>query len=280
MIQPGLDNQLISSFLLLLDYRILSRGQAYTNYSSLFYPITSYDQNLNIYSCPFKSLVNDIGISGANVLSGVYLNGNYVTIGQSGLQAINHYNGCLYFNQQLPNNTIISGNYAIKDFSIKISDQPEYKLLFETKYTTNGAYLQNPTGISLDSETSPIIYLRTKHDDNVPFALGGYEDKTKILRAIVIADTEYQRMAVVNILKDMCYSPFYITTQVPFDAFGSYTGIPYSYTGLPQNNNYFPWIFDVKVTDIPRYRQFKSTPANMSMCDFQIKTIAKHTYQA
>jgi hypothetical protein len=241
MIQPGFDNQLISSFLLMLDYKILSRGQAYTNFSSEFFPIVSYDNNLYAYACPFKSLCNDSSISGANIISGVYLNGNYIGIGQSGLQYINHYQGVVYFNNQLPSNTVISGNYAVKDFTLELSDQPEYKLLFETKYTTNGKFAQTAAGIPLDEKTSPIIFLRVKIDDDKPFALGGYEDKTKIIRAIVIADSEYQRTAVCNILKDLCYSPFNITTQLPFDFNGNYTGISYiqNLTGKYVNGGFY-----------------------------------------
>jgi hypothetical protein len=277
-IQPHYDNKLTSSFMLLIDNKILSQGQAFTNYSSLFYPINSYISNEYAYACPFKSLVNDISISGANVISGLYLNGNYVNIGQSGLVSINHYNGAAFFNTKLPTNTIISGNYSVKDFNIKISDQPEYKLLFETDYTTNGKYYQSPTGIDLDAETSPIIFLRTKMDNPVPFSLGGIENKKKTIRAIIIADSEYQRMAVCGILKDMMYSPFYIKTGLPFDAMGNYTGIPYNFNSLGNDNTYLPWIMKTQVVDVPRQGDFKTMPKNMSFVDFQVQTLALHTY--
>ena len=277
MISPQLDNQLLSSFLLTLDHRILDKGTAYTNYSSLFYPVDSYYQGQYIYSCPFRSLVNDVSISGANVISGLYINNNFVTIGQSGLQSINPYLGAAFFNSPLPDNSVVSGNYAVKDFSIKISDQPEWKLLFESEYIINGKYAQTPTGLPLDTETSPIIFLRTKSAVVNPIGLGGWEDNVKVVRAIVIADTEYSRTAVCNIMKNMLYSPLYITTNVPFAADGSYTGVNYDFTALTKDLTWFPWIFKVTVSDIPRAGDFKTINKNMAMVDFHLNTIIRHT---
>lgn len=278
MIQPQYDNKLLSAFLLLIDHQVQSKGLAYTNYSSRFFPVASQIQGQYAYAAPFKSLCNDVSVSGANIMSGVYLNGNYVTIGQSGLAAINHYNGAVYFKNPLPANVIVSGNYAIKDFSIELTDQPEYKLLFETKYVSSPKYDQTLSGLDLDVKTSPIIFLRTKNDDDEPFALGGIEKKSKIVRAIVIADTEYQRMAVCNILKNMMYSPFYLTPTLPFDSMGNYTGLAYNYNNLIKDSGSFPWIMKVKVVDIPRAAAFASMPKNMSMVDFNIQTIALHSY--
>ncbi len=276
---PQFDNKLMSSFLLLLDHRIQDKGSAFTNYSSQLFPVTSYVNGKYAYASPFKQLCNDTSISGANVMSGVYLNGHYVSIGQSGLSAINHYQGAVYFNNVLPSNTIVSGNYAIKDFSIELTDQPEYKLLFQTKYLASNKYNQTLSGLDLDTKTSPIIFLRTKSDDNVPFALGGIENKTKVVRAIVIADTEYQRTAVCNILKDMTFSPFFLTNTLPFDAMGNMTGINYNFNSLIRDSGYFPWIMRVKVIDVPTVADFATMPKNMSMVDFNLNTLALHTYK-
>lgn len=279
MILPQLDNKIMSSFLLLIDNKIQSKGGAFTNFSSQFYPIkNSYVQGQYAYSAPFRQLVNDTSISGATVISGVYLNGNYINIGQSGLRSINHYQGTLYFNNQLPHNTIISGNYSIKDFSIEITDQPEYKLLYESSYIPSNKYNQTLSGLDLDVKTSPIIFLRTKNDNPEPFALGGIENKKKTIRAIVIANTEYQRMAVCCVLKDMMYSPFYITNDLPFDAVGNNTGINYNYNNLTRDLSYYPWIMKTKVIDVPRAGDFKSLAKNVSFVDFEINILALHSY--
>ena len=130
------DHQYISSFTLFLDNQILSQGSSFTNYSGLFYPVNSYLYGYTAYNCGFRQIVNDISISGANVMSGVYVNGQYTTIGGSyGLASINHSLGNIYFTGNLlPQNPIISGNFAIKDFNISITDEQEYDMLFNTEF--------------------------------------------------------------------------------------------------------------------------------------------------
>jgi hypothetical protein len=272
------DNKLLSSFLLLIDHKIQQKGQAFFNHSSQFYPISSNIQGQYVYSLPFKQICNDTSISGANIISGVYLNGNPITIGQSGLVSLNHYDGACYFSSPLPKNTVISGDYAIKDFSINLTDKQEYKLLFETVYKTNNMYVQTLSGLSLDTRTFPIVYLKTKNDENKPFALGGIENKTKVIRAIVIADTEYQRTAVTNILKDMCYSPFYLYSGIPFDSMGNFTGKNYSFDDLQKDPSYFPWIMKVTSADVPSVGSYAPINQNVCLVDFTINTLALHSY--
>lgn len=262
--------------MLLLDNEIQKRGQAYTNYSGLFYPIPSDINGLYTYSAPYKQLCNDTSISGANVMSGVYLNGHFVTVGQSGLVGINHYQGALYFNQNLPKNTVISGNYAVKDFSIELTDQPESKLLFETKYWSFANNITPLSGLTLDIRTSPAIFLRTKYGENVPFALGGMDDRTKKIRAVVIADNEYQRSAVCGIMQNMAYTPFYLANSIPMDQLGNMTGINYNFKNINFDAGTFPWIMKVKITDAPRHAQFKDVWKNTALVDFEISTIYKH----
>ena len=91
-------NTLTSSFLLFLDNQILKKGEAYTNVSSLFYPVTGVYDGYYTYAAPYKQIVSDSSIAGISQLSGVYLNGNFVVPGQSGLVAINHYDGQAIFN--------------------------------------------------------------------------------------------------------------------------------------------------------------------------------------
>jgi hypothetical protein len=276
--KPTFDQKLISAFMLNLDNRLLSRGQAFQNWSGLFYSTTSDINGLYTYTAPFQNLVNDTSISGATVMSGIYLNGNPITIGTSGLVSINHFKGALYFNQSLPSNTIISGNYSIKDFGVHITDKPEYELLFDTAFSTNGEYAQTLTGLSLEDVTAPVIYLRTKANAAKPFAFGALEDKTKTIRAIIIASNEFQRLGASNILCDMLYSPFYCPLSLPFDTLGNYTGVNYSYTGLSFDNSNSPWIMSVKASDVPRAGDFKPLPYRFSFVDFEISTILTHTY--
>src|ERR1700758_3177468 len=137
--KPTLEAQIVSNFMLYIDHSIQQQGQAYTNYSGQLFPVKSNYGGLYAYATPFKQLCNDTSVAGAQVMSGVYINGHFAPVGTSGLIAINHYNGTVYFSSPLPATAFVSGQYAIKDFSIELADQPEWKLLYETKYVTNNS---------------------------------------------------------------------------------------------------------------------------------------------
>lgn len=79
-------------------------------------------------------MVYDTSVSGANQISGVYVNGVFNSPGTGGnLISINPNQGQVYFNADKSSATI-SGNYAIKDLNLVITDEREEKLLFETQY--------------------------------------------------------------------------------------------------------------------------------------------------
>lgn len=271
--QPQLDNKIISSFLLYVDNRVQQRGEAYYNTNGLFYQTQSNINGLYAYTSPYKQLCNDISITGANILSGVYLNNNYVSIGQSGLVAINHYDGAIYFNSGLPKNTIISGNFAIKDFSVYLSDQPDFKLLFETKYYTNPKYGNIPkSGLPLDVKTAPAIYITVKTQENKPLVFGGIDDNAIQLRAVVIAENAYQKIGVCNILKNLFMRPFRLVESTPFDYLGNMTGINYNYTQLSSSNTYKPLVLKSKVTEVNLDGEFLDMKKQFAFVDFDIST--------
>ena len=230
-----LDVRILSSLALYVDYKLLKQGAAYTNASGALYPIQSDLKGLYGYTVPHKQVVNDTSISGANIMSGVYLDGSFITPGQSGLYGINHYKGVAYFTGAISNPTgRLSAKYAFKDFSVKVTDQTDYKLLFGNKYLSNQQYAATPTGIEEDVEIYPIIYIRPTSVENNPFALAGLDDNTMIARAVIIAEDMYSVLGAVNILKDLNLKQLPVYSSLPFNQMGLYTGIPYNFEQLPQ----------------------------------------------
>lgn len=276
-----LDNKIVSSFLLLVDHVMQSTGQAFYNTTGTFYSTPSNIAGLYVYSSPFKSLCNDVSVTGATVMSGVYLNGNYVSIGQSGLQGINHYEGTLYFSSQLPASTRITGSFGVKEFSVQIADKPEWKLLFETKYVSNNGFSNGislpSTGLGLEVKTSPILMIRAKMQNTKPFAVGGLDDSKIRLRTIVIADSEYQKLAATNVLKNFNYRFLPIITSVPFSSVGTLTGTnQYDYNALTVDSVYQPTILSVNVIEIPIGGEYRNINRNMALVDYEISTIISH----
>lgn len=260
-----------------MDHEVQRRGQAYTNYSGLFYPVSGTRSDTFTYSAPYKQLCNDTSISGAQVMSGVYLNNNLISVGQSGLKYINHYEGALYFTGKLPNNTRISGNYAIKEFNVRLTDKPDWKLLFETKYVTNSKYNQTLSGLPFDVQTCPSIFIKVKDSQNVPFAFKSMDDNVMQIRTVVVADSEFEKVAACNILKNLSYRPINLINNTPFDSLGNMTGVNYNYDTLSVDSAYLPWIMGVKVIDVPQQGPYQDINKNMAIVDFELSTVMRHT---
>jgi|SRR5882724_119143 len=276
MIAPQLDNLVVSSFLLFIDHEIQRQGNSYSNKSGLFYPEQSDVSGLYIYSCPYLQLCNDTSISGANIMSGIYLNGVFVKVGQSGLVAINHYDGDVKFNTPLPKNTVVSGNFAVKDFNIYLADQPDYNIILSDKYSSNPKYAQQATGIPLGNKIMPAVFLVPKEQEAKDLVFGGIDDNAMRIRAMVVCENVYQRVAVCGILKNFKLRQFPLIASTPFDYLGNMTGINYNYTGLPYYGLYSPFVRRAKVNEIPEVGSYTDVTKQFAMVDFDVSVWASH----
>ena len=273
--KPQFENKVMSSLLLYLDNTILRVGEAYTDHSGLFYPDRK-DLNYGYYgySSPFKQLVNDQSITGAQILSGVYVDSTLTTSGVN----VNHYNGQVFFTGD-QGSAKISGNYSIKDFNISMTSKPEQDLLFETKFKLRPKTDQTITGLEPYQDTFPAIYVKNMGGVNEPFAFGGMANTIVKARAIVIADSAYKLDAVASILKDTARDFFRIIepSGLPFNALGlSATGAGYDYTGVTDSSNGYDgaYIKDVRVTsNIPRMSDDSiNTEIYPAFVDFRLET--------
>lgn len=236
-----LDNKVMSSFYLWLDHTILTKGEAFTNFSGLFYKIsTPYYPYDYTYALPFKQIIADNSIVGANIMSGIYINGNYIQTGQSGLVAINYDQGQVIFSQNV-DSARLSGNYAVKDYNVSIATDPEQKLLFETKYETRPKTQRQITGLGPQTLTYPIIFLKNEGSINEPFAFGGTDTTVFNIRAITISDSQFSLDALCSILRDKVrtYIPLIPSSSMPYNFLGDTRNNNYNYLNLPSEDNIF-----------------------------------------
>ena len=242
------EHKVVSSFLFFLEHELCSRGKAYTNYVSEFYPVQNNYQNYYTYAAPFQQFVFDDSLSFSQgdktrkpeIPSGIYLNDIYVQPGTSGLHAIDYNKGQLHFSLDYPATANIrpSGRYAVKDFNIYLTNEPEHKLLFETKFKLNPKVYQQPTGLPPDSQTYPAIYIRNLTSTNVPVSVDGpssyrssYYDSENFIRAIVLSDSAYLLDACGCLMKDMKKRrvPILEAEDQPFGPLGYTGGAPFNY---------------------------------------------------
>ena len=232
------NNIVMSSMIFWFDNKLLNKGEAFTNHSSNFWPIDTRYFGYYTYGAPFKQMVIDESIGGANIISGVYINGSFTEVGQNYLSGINASQGQLYFSQPIAGApSSISGNYAVKDFNVYLTSETEEDLLFETQFQLQPKTYQNPTGLPSNVETYPAIYLKYQGGNNEPLAFGGL-DKTNInVRAIVLSDNIFKLDAVTSIFRDTARSlvPLMYDNEMPFNALGSCAGDCFNYLELTAN---------------------------------------------
>ena len=266
-----LENKIMSSFLQFVDNEIVNKGEAYTNHSSLLYPVDNMYNGYHTYAAPFKQMVADSSISGPDVMTSVYIDGVQTNMNNDDLVGINHYEGQTYFTSDKSAN-VISGNYAIKDFNVYLTNDPEEKVLFEEKYHIRPKTLEAVSGLAPETQTYPAVYIKNNGGDHIPFALGGVDNNRVDIRAIVLADSSFKLDAVCGILKNTHRSYVPLIENLPFSAMNAYTGVNYNYTTLSaaatgQN----PLIWDVFVSKNVARGEGLNPDVFAAFVDFQLQ---------
>ena len=271
------DHRVMSSLLLYLDHRLLSSGEAYFDATGHFYPVENEYTNRYTYALPYKQLVNDESITGATVMTGVYLNSVFVTPGTSGLLNINHYNGTVDFDSDMSNEEI-TGSFSVKEASFVLTDDPDSKLVYENKYFKNPKYNQTLSGLQPDTYSLPAIFLKKRGGANEPFALGNCDMTRLDVRAIVVSDNQYTADGIASIFKDTNWRRYDFVDDPPFDVRGGYTGMSYNYTGETSNALTGPLIESVNESTIQARGDYQSINNNLNVTfvDFEINYIRPH----
>jgi len=274
-------NTLTSSFLLYLDNTILKRGEAYTNVSSNFYPITGVYDGYYTYAAPYKQIISDASITGAAQMTGVYLDGNFITPGQSGLVAINHYDGQVIFSSNKNANTI-SGDYSIKDFNVYLTDKAEDYLLFTTKIEPKSRKGIPKRGLEINEITYPAIFLRLDSSTNDPFAFGGTDMTKTYFRTILMSNSMFSLDAACGILRDSAHNFFRLVdnNDLRLNAMSSYTGVSYNYAAVATGETAY-----MSEVNVSRVRPISSPDfvnmnpeAYSAFVDFEVQSI-RNTHQ-
>ena len=236
------DNQVLSSFLLWFDHTLLDVGEAYQNTTGQFYNVSQEFAGYQTYASSYSQIVSDASITGATIPTGLYVGSNLVNVGQgagTGLYAIDYNNGRSYWSGEQGDN--VTGSFAIKDFNTFLTNRTEDEILFQSQYT-NRNKISNivPTGLEADTKTYPVVYIKNDGSTNDPFAFGGQDNTVIDVRAIVIADSQFEIDAIGSLFRDQVrkYFSLFEASEMPFDQFGYYrNGTQYNYdTALAGKN--------------------------------------------
>lgn len=274
-------NNFVSSFFLWLDHEILSKGEAFTNYSGKLYESTdpAYELNSSVYSSPFKQWVYDSSISGANIPSGIYSNGQFLVRGTSGTTIDWNHGRIIFNNNTINNNQNLTASYSFKDFNLYYTDEREDKLLFDKSYTLTPKTTRITGGLGYLEIPYPCIFIKLKTNENKPFAFGGQDTMENWIRCIILARDTFSLDSLSSILTDSARKvfPVFNADSLPFNYFGDLkTGNSYNYTNMcttqPASN--LVYIKNVSISKFGEQENLYINKRTMAaFADFELESI-------
>jgi hypothetical protein len=228
-------HKLTSSFFLWFDNFLLKKGEAYSNKTGeLFnYADPRLDSRYVAYGSPYKQWVTDSSIAGAIIPTGVSVVGAG-TSGRDNGVVFDFENGRALFSGSDTSMTV-TGEFAVKDFSVYLTNDTEDDLIVENKYTVNSRIPSGPlTYIDPYDDVIPAIFLSISQAENNPFALGGMQETKIQAKAVILAEDTYQLDGVMSIFMDSVNE---VIAAIPMSGYpitelGDLKDGNFNYTGL------------------------------------------------
>jgi len=275
--KPQYQHELMTSFFLWFDHELLQKGEAYSNKTGTLY--AQSDSRLpNSYislQSNYKQWVNDSSITGAiNPIIPTDFEGS----GRANDIVFDFENGRLIETGSVVSaGDTLTGTFAVKDFNVYLTNETEEDLIIENKFKLNSRY-GTPTmsGIEPYDQVTPAIFLNVEFSRNEGFALGGMDQTKSTIKAVVLADSDYQLDGALSIFTDSARK---IVPKIPFSGhpsteYGDIKGGSYNYSGLTASytdGSFF--IDDVTVSKFSQRAQ-TSIPGDIKVgfIDFEIST--------
>ena len=275
--KPQYQHELMTSFFLWFDHELLQKGEAYSNKTGTLY--AQSDSRLpNSYislQSNYKQWVNDSSITGA---VDPIIPTDFEGSGRANDIVFDFENGRLIETGSVVSaGDTLTGTFAVKDFNVYLTNETEEDLIIENKFKLNSRY-GNPTmsGIEPYDQVTPAIFLNVEFSRNEGFELGGMDQTNSTIKAVVLADSDYQLDGALSIFADSARK---IVPKIPFSGhpsteYGDIKGGSYNYTGLAESytdGSFF--IDDVTVSKFSQRAQ-TSIPGDIKVgfIDFDIST--------
>jgi len=278
-------HKLTNSFMLWFDNYLLTKGEAYTNYSGVslqHYADERVDSDYKVYGSPYKQWVIDSSITGATIPDGVTI-GNTPTgaynpsiSGRNGEMAIDFDNGRALVKSSNENHDMTC-DFAVKDFNLYFANETEEDLIVENKYTINSRiYPSEEMPIEPYDQVIPAVFFNTATAQNKGFAFGGMEETTTTITATVMSEDNYMLDGVLSIFADSRNELISVIpmSSHPFNEFNDLKSGSYNYKDLSKqyskcNGLYINDVTTSKLTD--RARKSLSNDIFVGFIDFEIQ---------
>lgn len=223
------DHSLNISLYLYAQNRVQNTAQAYINATVPFYPTAdARTTGYYSYSCPWKSLVYDSGVAGAQILNAVSGGAftRYPLTRASGVH-FDYLNGRVLVPTSFGPKLSLTGAVAISEVNFWVPNETQEQLLTQAKFFMNPRYQGAPTsGVMPYAMTTPAIFVNSLKDSNEAFALGGLNDTTTTYSLTCLAESDYQLKGLLSLFRDARYKniPLVSVAQNPLDGWNDVKG--------------------------------------------------------
>lgn len=236
-------HKLTTSFSLWFDNFLLTKGEAFSNKTGqlFYYSDPRLDARYRAFGSPYKQWVTDSSIDGATIPTGVFVNGSFS--GRNDGISLDFDNGRALLSGTNTDLTV-TGEFAVKDFNVYLTNDTEDDLIIENKYVVNSRLPSAQEGaIAPYDDVVPAIFLSVTQSENEAFALGGMQTTKAQANAVILAEDTYQLDGVLSIFMD---SVDEVISSIPMSGYPinelgdlkdntfNYTGTAKSYDGETQ----------------------------------------------
>ena len=276
--KPQYQHELMTSFFLWFDHELLQKGEAYSNKTGQLYYMEDdrLPSDYVRYSSPYKQWVTDSSITGE---SNPTIPTGFMGSGRNDDFIFDFENGSVIHtgSSSIGSDQTITGTFAVKDFNVYLSNSTEEDLIIEGKFKLNSRYGNSATtGIQPYDQVTPAIFLNVEFSRNEGFAFGGMDKTSSTIKAVVLADNEYQLDGVLSIFADSARK---IVPKIPFTAhpgteYGDVKSGAYNYNTLKNSYSSEPFFIDDVVVSKFSDRAQSSVPGDIKVgfIDFDIST--------
>ena len=275
--KPQYQHELMTSFMLWFDNHLLNKGEAYSNQTGTLYYFNDsrLPDGYKAYASPYKQWVTDSSIVGS---VNPVIPTSFMGSGRADDIIFDFENGrIIETGNNFGTNETITGTFAVKDFNIYLTNDTEEDLILENKFQLNSRYNKTESGVEPYDQMTPAIFLSSETMRNEPFAFGGEDITRNNIKAVVLAENNYQLDGVLSIFADTARKtivkiPF---TGHPATEYGDLKNGSYDYTSVSSsyNSNNPYYIDDVTVSKFSeRAQQQVPGEIKVGFMDFEVAT--------
>mgnify|MGYP003138741545 FL=1 len=268
-------HKITNSFILWFDNFLLTEGEAFSNKTGTLFNYTDnrLDSRFTPYGSAYKQWVTDSSVTGATIPSGVFIDGNFS--GRDDGVVLDFDNGRALISGDVTTSTV-TGEFAVKDFNIYLTNDTEDDIIVENKYVVNSRIPSiTETNITPYDDVVPAIFISTTRGENAPYALGGLQNSKINVNAVVLAEDTYGLDGVLSIFMDSvdeCFAELPMK-EYPVTELGDLKDNTYNYTGTAAGFDgnlkfYVDRVTTSKLTD--RERNILANELYVGFIDFDI----------